>query len=257
MKNQVPLFENECLEKVNDELSLISNKTFLRFGTDALFLAYYLPKAKNAAELGAGNGIVSLLAAKRGRFEKVIGFELQKDCADLFERNIALNGLDGVVTVEERDIREIKDGEKGKFDCVFSNPPYMKTEAGKECAVTQKQAARHETAGGISDFCRAASLLLRYGGEVCFVYRPDRLCDLFCAMRENGIEPKRMTAVCADHAHAPSMVLVSGKKGGKSGLVCTPDFFIEDGNGSKTDEYIRLMKEGCFNERCAKRGRKE
>ena len=243
------LKENERIDTVNDGLRLITNIGHLAFGTDALLLAGYLGKGERAAELGAGNGVVSLLAAARGKFAHIDGVELQKEALDLFERNIALNGLSDRVSALGCDLRELPGELAGRYDCVFSNPPYMKTGAGKSCASDERQAARHETAGGIFDFCAAASTLLRYGGEAVFVYRPDRLCDLMNAMRQNGIEPKRMTSVCANALHAPSMVLVCGKKGGAPGLFVSPAFFISELSGGKTDDYQRLMKEGWFDER--------
>ena len=85
--------------------------------------------------------------------------------------------------------------------------------------------------------------------EAVFVYRPDRLCDLLDAMRGSGIEPKRVTSVCADCLHAPSMVLVSGKKGGAPGLYFSPIFFISELSGEKTQDYEKLMEEGFFDER--------
>ena len=243
------LKENEKIDEINDGLRLISNVGHLAFGTDALLLAGYLGKGNAAVELGAGNGVVSLLAASRGKFAHIDGVEVQKEAFDLFERNIALNALGDRVRALHCDLRELPGELAGKYDCVFANPPYMKTGAGKACAGDERQAARHETAGGIGEFCAAASTLLRYGGEAVFVYRPDRLCDLMNAMRRSGVEPKRMTSVCSDAVHAPSMVLVSGRKGGAPGLFVSPAFYISELSGEKSDAYMRLMKEGWFDER--------
>lgn len=237
------------LEKINDDLTIYSDTEHLKYGTDALLLAGYLKKGTHAAELGAGNGVVSLLALARGKFQTAELWELQSSVAELAHENILLNKMEDRAVLHVADLRNIGASLTGTFDCVFSNPPYMKVDAGKGCLSSEKQIARHETAGDIFDFCRVASKLLRYGGEAVFVYRPDRLCDLMMAMRENGIEPKRMTFVSSDTEHAPGMVLVAGKKGGNSGLVLTPHFFISDPNGSKTKEYEYLMKEGCFDER--------
>ncbi len=248
----VQLQKNERLDFINERLKLIQNKTHLSFGTDALLLAGYLSKGRRAAELGAGNGVVSLLAGTRGKFLQIDGFELQESAAELFRRNVLLNDLKDIVSVKNEDIRFLPGKLKGQYDCVFSNPPYMKNNTGKPCVISEKQTARHETAGDIYDFCRTAAELLRFGGEAVFVYRPDRLCDLFDAMRCAGTEPKRVTAVCADPMHAPSMVLVSGKKGGKGGLYFSPVFHIADLAGEKTEEYKKLMEKGCFDERYLK-----
>lgn len=252
MENREPaLSKDEYLDVINDGLSLVGKRTHLKFGTDALLLAGYLRRSRRAAELGAGNGAISLLAASRGKFSSVDGFELQPEAASLFERNIEKNNLGDRVRARCLDVRSLSSDPDfiGKYDCVFSNPPYMKADSGVACAAAEKQTARHETAGDIYDFCAAASALLKYGGEAVFVYRPDRLCDLLDAMRHSGIEPKRLTFVSSDAAHRPSMVLTAGKKGGAPGLFLSPFFFIEDGNGRKSADYDYLMKEGNFGER--------
>ena len=246
------LLPGERIETVNDGLKLIRHPDHLPFGSDALLLAGYLGKGVRAAELGAGCGAVSLLAASRGRFDTIDGYELQESACAIFERNIVLNGLSCRVQAVHADIRALPAELSGRCDCVFSNPPYMKTGAGKVCRSSERQIARHETAGDIFDFCRAAAFLLKHGGEAVFVYRPDRACDLLDAMRKSGVEPKRLTPVCADPSHAPSVLLVSGKKGASPGLFYTPSFFIAGPDGEKTDDYNKLMKEGCFDERFLK-----
>ena len=86
----------------------------------------------------------------------------------------------------------------------------------------EKYAARHEINGGIFDFCSAAGSLLKHGGKFYCVFRPERLGDLFVAMRSSHLEPKRMTTVHATPYASPSMVLVEAVKGAAPSLICTP-----------------------------------
>ena len=80
-----------------------------------------------------------------------------------------------------------------------------------------KLIARHEAAATIFDVCEAASRLLRHGGDFFAVYRPDRLCDLMCAMRESSLEPKDMVFISGRTGADPKLVLVKAKKGAASG----------------------------------------
>ena len=230
---------------INGGLTLLQHNEHLKFGTDALLLAAFIKKAAMGAELGAGNGVISLLCAKRGVLAHVDAWEIQQDAAALCRQNVTANGLEQTVTVMEEDLRSIKSEREGRYQAVFTNPPYMKTDAGKDCASLQKQIARHEVAGDIFDFCRAGAGLLNFGGDFYCVYRPDRIVDLFCAMREAGIEPKILLTVCESKRHSPSMVLVKGKKGGKAGIFCPPVFFISEGE-KKTADYLYVMEKGAF-----------
>ena len=56
------LKDGRRIDYVNDSLSLIQDNEGLTFGTDALLLAGYVATGyKNALELGAGTGIISML----------------------------------------------------------------------------------------------------------------------------------------------------------------------------------------------------
>lgn len=234
MKIPPTLYENERLDEVNEAITLIQKKDGLTFGTDAYLLAAFIrPSARaRAVELGAGTGIISLLLAARSKVHDTVAVELQPEFAELCARNVALNGFDKQIRTLHADVREISSAHIGyEADLVFSNPPYMRTDSGLPNQVNMKNIARHETAGGIEDFCCAASRLLKYGGIFALVYRPDRLSELFSGLLRAGLEPKRMTFVHANVHTPPSMVLVESRKGGGKGLSVTPPLILYKKNG--------------------------
>lgn len=222
------LLDGERIDAVNENINLIQKKDGLTFGTDAFLLASFIkPKPSGrAAELGAGTGIISLLLASRGKFSSVSAFEIQEDFAALACRNVRLNALEDKIKVECRDVRDLRSSVYGEFDAVFTNPPYMRTDSGKRNVSDYKYIARHEVCGGIEDFCAAAYRLLKHGGKFYAVWRPDRLCDLLCAMRDSKLEPKVITPVAADIDSTPSMVLVSGIKGGAPSMELTAPLIL-------------------------------
>lgn len=228
------LEDGERLDAVNEKITLIQKKDGLTFGTDAFLLASFIKPRKSgrALELGAGTGIISLLLAARDKFASICALEVQEDFATLARRNAELNGFDSRIEVLCRDLRELKASELGEFDAVLSNPPYMTVDSGKRNESDYKYIARHEVCGNIGDFCEAAYRALKHGGKFYVVWRPDRLCDLICALRDNRLEPKVMTFVCADSKSAPSMVLVSATKGGAPGMTLTAPLMLH-GDGDR------------------------
>lgn len=223
------LRDGERLDEVNENISLIQKKDGLTFGTDAYLLAAFIKPMKNAraVELGAGTGIISFLLVSRKKVSHVTAVELQSEYAELSWRNAVRNNLENAVTVLEKDVRDLTVKDIGQeVELVFSNPPYMRTDTGSANRALTKNTARHETAGGIDDFCLAASRLLKHGGTFCCVYRPDRLADLFRALSAAKLEPKRLSFVAADTETAPSMVLVEARKGGATGLTITPTLLL-------------------------------
>ena len=244
------LYENERIDEVNDKLRLIQRTTGLTFGTDALLLAGYMEgRLGRGMELGSGTGIISMLAITRGKLSLVTAVELQQVYADLTGRNAELNGLSDRLVTVCMDVRDLK--AEGTYDTVFTNPPYMRTDSGRANVSGEKNIARHEVAGDISDFIRAAKGVLRFGGSFYAVYRPDRLTDLISAMRAEGIEPKRMTFVHSDAEHEPSVVLIEGRAGGKGGMRITPPLIIYRSATDRvyTDDMDYIMENGRFPEK--------
>ncbi|MBQ8288539.1 MAG: methyltransferase [Clostridia bacterium] len=245
---------------INGSLTLIQHKEMLTYGTDAyLLFAYLRKKAKGrAVELGAGSGVISLLAASAGKFAQITAVEVQPTEADVCAANISANGLSEKVSVLCANVKDLTPAMTGgEVDVVFANPPYMTVGSGKANTSDAKYIARHEVLGTIGDFAQAAARVLKFSGSFYAVWRPDRLPALFSALAEVGLAPKRMTAVCGDAATAPSLVLVEAKKGGApdgffltkplllhesvkaSPLIDTPDCKSIYENGDFPNEYVR------------------
>lgn len=243
------LNSDERIDFVNDSLSLIQNKDGLTFGTDALLLAGYMSGGfASAIELGAGTGIMSMLVLTRKKAKQVTAIEVQEEYYELIKRNSDLNGLNDSLKPLLTDLRDYRGATDA--DCVFSNPPYMKSDSGKSNLSDKKNIARHEVNGGIYDFTECAKRALKFGGAFYAVYRTDRLTDLIDAMRKSSIEPKRMTFVHADVTSLPSMVLVEGRRGGKCTLKVTRPLIIynDKTHARYTDDMEYIMENGSFKE---------
>lgn len=229
MTDPISLLPDEQLDTVNERLRLIRRKTGLTFGTDAFLLAAFVrpQPGERAVDLGSGTGILSLLLCAKEKVRAVTAVELQPVYADLTRRNAALNGMADRIAVVTGDVRTFGQRESaGEVGLVVSNPPYMRAGSGRPNRFGEKEFARHETAGGIADFCAAAGRVLRTGGRFCVVWKPERLRELFTALTDNRLEPKRMTLLHADATHKPSAVLVEAVQGAAPDLRITPPLFL-------------------------------
>lgn len=236
----------EKTERVNDDLVLTSRTDGLQFGTDALLLAAYIDDGYGRGiEYGAGTGIISLLLLSRNKVKHIDAVEVQRTYAELTQRNAEQNGLCDRLTVHAADLRELSfDG----AELVFTNPPYMKATSGKQNESEHKRIARHEAFGTIGEFLQTAKRHLKWGGDFFAVYRPDRTVDLLAAMRECGVEPKRLTFVHADTEAVPSMLLVEGKRGGKSALHLTRPLILytDTSHREYTADMRYILEKGYF-----------
>lgn len=229
------------ITKINDDLNLIQNENGLIFGTDAYLLSAFTTGGRNkiGADLGSGTGIIPLLLSSREKAAKIYAVEVQESFCDLISQNANLNGFEDRIIPIHANVTDLKAADiGGEIDFVTSNPPYMKTNSGKRNEHDEKYIARHEVCGDIDDFCACAYRLLKHGGKFHCVYRPDRLTDLICALRENRLEPKVITFVAATADSAPSMVLIRAIKGGASGNTVTRTLFLHD---SKEDAAKSIL----------------
>ena len=221
----------EKTTKINEDLTLIQSSEGLTFGSDAYLLSAFVSGGKNqvCADLGSGTGIIPLLCASRQKASRIYAVEIQEKFVDIIGRNAEINDKNEVIKPILADLRELKASDIGtEVDFVTANPPYMKLDSGKRNEHDEKFIARHEVYGGINDFCACAYRLLKHGGKFYVVWRPDRLVDLICALRENRLEPKLITFVYATPQSEPSMVLVRSSKGAASGSILTRTLFLHD-----------------------------
>lgn len=232
------------------ELELTESENTLMLGTDAVLLSAYIKENKRASalEMGAGSGVISLLLAKRACFSHIYALEIQNELVKIMEQNVAANGFDKVITPVCADVRSVNNDIYKGVSVIFANPPYMKEGAGKISPSDSKQMARHEMSGGVYDFCQTASKILKTGGRLYLVYRPDRLETLMHSLKSFGFAPKRMTFVHSDCEHSPSSVLVEAVLDGKESLNITKPLFLSV-NGSESEDCKYVYENGRFPEK--------
>lgn len=218
-----------------------------RFGTDAFLLAAFSRyQARDVAcDLGTGCGIIPLVMERHMPPRQIYGLDIQPEAIRLLEQTVAENRLTNLTPVLG-DLRTLwADAPLEQCTLVTCNPPYKAQGAGMESAGDAARIARHELLCDISDVCGSAARLLRFGGRLCLCNRPERLCDVLCAMRSAGIEPKRLRFVAKHPDTAPWLFLVEGKKGAKPFLQVEATLAVRQGDGvtPELEAFYRLGTE--------------
>ena len=167
-----------------------------------------------------------MLIKLRYASSEIYGVDIQSQAIDQFEQTVRDSSLDNVHPV----LMDLKDVSSplpvGRCDLVTCNPPYKAANAGIESLGEAQRIARHEIMCNIDDVCRASAKLLRYGGRFCMCNRPERLADAVCAMRANGIEPKRLRFVSKSPDTAPWLFLIEGRRGGSPFMKTEPQLYM-------------------------------
>lgn len=237
------VFQGETLDDLQNGYSIIQKADSFRYGVDAVLLSDFadIRKTHSVIDLGTGTGIIPILIYAKKKPAEITAVEIQREMAEMAERSVRLNGLQGHIKVLNLDLKDAP-GQLGKasYDCVVTNPPYMKKECGINNPSQTKAIARFEIKCSLEELLSSAKELLKPGGKLFMVHRTDRLVDIIYEMRNNGIEPKRIRFVHPSIGKRPNLLLIEGARGGNRELRFMDPLYIHDENGNYTEEIYRI-----------------
>jgi tRNA1Val (adenine37-N6)-methyltransferase len=195
-------------------------------------------------DLGTGSGVIPLILSGRADPAHIVAVEIQEELADMAKRTVLLNRLQGKIEIVPADVKQIGTlFPPCSCEVVTFNPPYRKLKSGRLNPNRQKAIARHEISGSLDMFVSAACHLLKPKGRCYLIYKVQRLPELFGAMRENGIEPKKMRLVYSRVGANADFVLMEGLKNGGEEMQVLPPLTIYERNGEYTSEMESIFDE--------------
>jgi tRNA1Val (adenine37-N6)-methyltransferase len=196
-------------------IQILQKKRGYRFSIDAVLLSQFskIRKKERVIDLGTGCGILPLLLSHQTKAHSFMGVEIQKDLAELAERNVLLNHLEDRISILQYDFRKLNALFPPEcFDVVLSNPPYRKYRTGRVNPVLEKAIARHEVHGAVEDLVSIASYLLPPKGRCYLIFPARRTVDLLVALRNQRLEPKRVRFVYARLREEANFILTESMK---------------------------------------------
>jgi len=234
----------ERLDELNiNGYKLYQNPDLFCFGIDAVLLCGFAKVKPNDRyiDLCSGSGIIPFLKLARNDVKLATMVEYFDYFCSLAKKSAVLNGCIDRLNIVNADIKNISAHfKKSTFDVVTVNPPYEKNGHGIDCPDPMKNAARREVLCDIKDIAKAASYLLETGGHLYMIHRPSRLCDILCALRENGLEPREVSLVQSKADSVPNLVLVHAIKGAPPYLKVLKNMIIYNEDGSYTKECNKV-----------------
>ena len=165
------------------------------------------------------------------------------------QKSAEISGMTEKVTFINHDLKDIKSViPHASMDVVTMNPPYKAADSGIKSVSKAELIARHETECVLQDVTDAAAYMLNFGGRLCMCNRPERLADTIVAMKNSGIEPKRLRFVVKRPDTRPWLFLIEGKKGSKPYMVVDPMLIMYGDDGELSEEVIKIY--GEYKENC-------
>ena len=234
---------NEIVENIAEyNLKIIQNKKYFKFGVDSVALAKFAASHRTrpvVLDACSGSGAVGLIyhrliedkvSKNKGyrEIEKIFFIEKQGYFADLNKRNLEENNFKNfkVINKNIKDKAIFDEIEANSVDIILVNPPYGIVGSIVNSTFKEKSIARSEKNDFLEHFFSFAHKILKSNGEIFMVHRPERLVDIFCAARQNKIEPKTMKMVNSDPSKKPAIVLLRLVKSARPFLKIEDPFII-------------------------------
>ena len=161
--------------------------------TLAINQALFLPAEPRILDLCTGSGCIGLAIASRVKDARVTLADISKDAMAVAKKNITRHKMSAKVSVVHVDALTEPPAFLGKFDMIFSNPPYI---TGAEMKELEPSVADYEPHlalfGGKDglDFYRAIAknyaCVLKPGGYLAFEFGDTQADDVCRILEENG-----------------------------------------------------------------------
>lgn len=224
---------------------IIQSKNTFMYGIDAVLLADFvrtqIHKTDSYIDICSGNGIIPLLLTDV--VEKITALEIQTEIAEMAKKSMELNDLENRISVINGDLKKVEGlFSKHSFNCVSCNPPYMINQHGRQNILDAKTIARHEVLCNLEDVISAADYLLHSHGKFFMVHRPFRLPEIFFAMKNHGLEPKRMRLIQPFENTEPNLVLIEARKDANPSLEIEESLIVREKNGAYTEEIKKIYQ---------------
>ena len=220
----------------------------LKFSLDSVLLANFVtikPTDKMIIDLCSGNAPIPMLLSFRTK-ARIFGVEIQKKIFKLGYDSIYENKLDKQIELLNMDVLKIPDEMKSeRFDIVTCNPPYFKYDLNSLVNENESmKIARHEICIKLVDVIKVSRYLLKNGGTLALVHRPERMVEIIKLLQEYGFEPKKIRFVYPKINKNANMILIEAAKNGKSGVKIESPLIVYDDNNQYCKEVNSMFGDG-------------
>ena len=223
-------------------LFVYQDDDLFKMSLDSVLLANFvsIKNKGNILDIGTGNIPIPLILSTKTD-AKILGIEIQKKIYECAIKTLELNQNKNIDIING-DIKDLYNNiESDSFDTIVSNPPYFKVTKNlnekDELAI-----ARHEICLNVQNVIEISKKLLKNGGNLAIVIRPDRLIEIIETMKKNNIEPKRLQFVYPKKGKESNIMLIEGTKNGKSGIKVLDPIYVYDENNEYSKELMEYIR---------------
>lgn len=218
-----------------------------RAGHDAILLAAAAAKTNHAVDLGAGVGTAGLALLTRGAARNVTFVDADRDLIRLAGDNAERNGFAGraeaVLCRVERLARRGGPPRPAaaSADLVIANPPFNDPDTRRVSPDAKKREAHSAPTSELDQWIGAADRLLKGGGRLVFIHRPDAIASLL-ALMEPCFGAAEIIPIHARPRGPAIRIIVRAQKGKRTPPLIRPGFVLAGDDGQPTHEAEAVLR---------------
>lgn len=151
------------------QFSISNSLSAMRVGTDGVLLGAWCPVngAKRILDIGAGTGVIALMAAQRNSAALIDAIEIDSAAAYECKLNFASSPWADRMSLIEADFNEFYKTSTNLYDTIVANPPYFIDSL--ECPDNSRARARHSSSLSFNSLIHGAKSILSDHGKLCII----------------------------------------------------------------------------------------
>lgn len=225
------------------QFSIQQDRCAMKVGTDSVLLGAWCPIENNpfsVLDIGAGNGILSLMIAQRSKAQQIDAIEIDEDAYEQCVENFENSPWGDRLFCFHAGLDEFVEEPEDEYDLIISNPPFYSEDYKTENA--QRDLARFQDAMPFEELVEAADLLLSENGifAVIIPYKEEENFINLCATIE--LYPVKVTRVKGTPNTEIKRSLLAFKRY-ELPVLEADELVIEINRHDYTDAYIDLTKD--------------
>lgn len=220
------------------QFTVLQDRCAMKVSTDGVLLGAWTKyaNASRILDIGAGTGVLALIAAQRNPSAMIDAVEIDAASAEQARENATASPWPDRVNVFHVDVRQWD--RDACYDLVLCNPPFYKGHQSSSDARTA--IAKHEMSLGMDALVQVLDSRCTEQGRACVIIPADRLAELNTLAASHGFHRSRKCLVYYKFNKLPKRVLVefSRQFDGREEL---SDMVVEQAPGEFSPEYRALL----------------
>ncbi len=221
------------------QFTIHQDRCTMKVTTLACIQGSWLPEfsPRNMLDVGAGTGLLSLMAAQKYNCE-IDSVEIEQDALDQLKENIASSPWAKKISCFHDDIKYFATQQLKKYDFIISNPPFYEKQL--KSPNDKKNHARHESGLTIPELIDICDHLIHESGKISILLPPAETKNLagYCAVKSLFLTHQLFISDAANKKPVAIITLISKQQ---SDLI-TEKLAIKKEDGTYTSGFISLLE---------------